>query len=211
MFKKILKKTLEIIPFVFLTLAVILILQIVISIRQEKTPTIFGYGLFLVVSPSMEDVIMTGDLILVNTRETVFDEQDIITFYKSSTPGSEIITHKIESIKTIDGVRYYTTKGVNNHTSNDWEIDFPEDRIIGKYVAKSGFLGDIYRMIFGGQLNFIYAIVILVFMMIAIMEIVNITKEVALHKQELLLKTQEELVEAELQRLRDEEEAQKKQ
>ncbi|MDD3957923.1 MAG: hypothetical protein PHO96_03470, partial [Candidatus Izemoplasmatales bacterium] len=61
------------------------------------------------------------------------------------------------------------------------------------------------------QLNFIYAIVILVFMMIAIMEIVNITKEVALHKQELLLKTQEELVEAELQRLRDEEEAQKKQ
>jgi hypothetical protein len=158
----------------------------------------------------MEDVIMTGDLILVNTRETVYDEHDIITFYKSSTPGSEIITHRIEAIKTIDGVRYYTTKGVNNLTSNAWEIDFTEDRIIGKYVAKSGFLGDIYRIIFGGKLNFIYAIVILVFMMIAIMEIVNITKEVALHKQELRLKTQEELVEAELQRLRDEEEAQKK-
>ncbi|MBN2696359.1 MAG: signal peptidase I [Bacilli bacterium] len=199
--KKIGSKIMQIIPFVFFLLSIILIVEIVVSLRQDKTPTIFGCGMFLVVSRSMEDKIMTGDLIFIDTKADEFFEGDIITFRQ---PGAEenIITHEIVDVKTIDGEIKYTTKGYNNYTSLDWEKDFDEEYIIGKYVSRSGFLGDIYRLVFTGGLNFVYAIVILVFMMIAIFEITNIAKEVSLHKQQQLLDEKNKLVEIELEKLR---------
>lgn len=200
--KKMSAKILQFLPFVFLFLAILLIVQIVISLKNEKTPTILGYGMFLVVSPSMEDVIMTGDLIFVNTKETEFIEGDIITFTRPDT-GNEIITHRIEDIIDSPEGKLYTTKGVNNDESLDWEIEFEEEYIIGKYVGKSGFLGDIYRAVFTGRLNFLYAILILIFLMIAILEIANIVKEVSLHKQNLLLDEKQKLIDQELKRMHE--------
>lgn len=199
--KKIGSKILQFLPFLFLILAILLIVQIVVSVRNEKTPTIFGYSMFLVVSPSMEDVIMTGDLIFVDTKADEFNVGDIISFRE---PGDEtnIITHEIIDIDYSSGVPKYTTKGVNNHDSLSWEIGFDGDQIIGKYVGKSGFLGDVYRILFTGGMNFIYAIVILVFMMIAIMEVNNIVKEVRLHKSKELSEARDKLVQEELEKLR---------
>ncbi|MGI6392738.1 MAG: signal peptidase I [Candidatus Izemoplasmatales bacterium] len=199
--KRIGLKILNFLPFLFLFLAIALIVQIVISLKNEKTPTIFGYGMFLVVSPSMEDVIMTGDLIFVNTATKDFNEEDIITFRQ---PGEEqnIITHQIIDIVETPTGKLYTTKGVNNFESLDWEIGFSEDHIIGKYVGKSTFLGKVYRLVFSGSVNFIYAIVILVFLMIAIVEVTNIVKEVALHKNRIVQESKEKMVQAELERLR---------
>lgn len=199
--KKIGRKILYFLPFLFLLLAIALIVQIVVSLKNERTPTIFGYGMFLVVSPSMEDVIMTGDLILVNTNAKEYFEEDIITFRQ---PGQEsnIITHKIVDIVDTPTGKLYTTKGVNNFESLEWEIGFTEDHIIGKYVGKSTFLGDVYRIVFTGSVNFIYAISILVFLMIAILEVTNIVKEVALHKNKLAQDDKEKLVAEELERLR---------
>lgn len=199
--KRIGLKILNFLPFLFLFLAIALIVQIVISLKNEKTPTIFGYGMFLVVSPSMEDVIMTGDLIFVNTATKDFNEEDIITFRQ---PGEEqnIITHQIIDIVETPTGRLYTTKGVNNFESLDWEIGFSEDHIIGKYVGKSTFLGKVYQIVFSGSVNFIYAIVILVFLMIAIVEVTNIVKEVALHKNRIIQESKEKMVQAELERLR---------
>lgn len=199
--KRIGLKILNFLPFLFLFLAIALIVQIVISLKNEKTPTIFGYGMFLVVSPSMEDVIMTGDLIFVNTATKDFNEEDIITFRQ---PGEEqnIITHQIIDIVETPTGRLYTTKGVNNFESLDWEIGFSEDHIIGKYVGKSTFLGKVYQIVFSGSVNFIYAIVILVFLMIAIVEVTNIVKEVALHKNRIIQESKEKMVQVELERLR---------
>ncbi|MDY0373739.1 MAG: signal peptidase I [Candidatus Izemoplasmatales bacterium] len=195
-------KLLNFLPFLFLFLAIALIVQIVVSLKNERTPTIFGYGMFLVVSPSMEDEIMTGDLIFVNTKATEFNEQDIITFHQ---PGEEsiIITHKIVNKVSTPTGYLYTTKGVNNPESLSWEIKFSGDYIIGKYVGKSAFLGDIYHSIFSGRLNFLYAIVVIVFMMIGILEIMNIVKEVTLHKQQALLQEKDRLVAEELEKLKE--------
>ncbi len=202
--KKIGSKILQILPFVFLGLAILLILQIVVSIRNEKTPSIMGYGMFVVESPSMENVIMTGDLIFIDTTANEFEVHDIISFHRSDNEQL-IITHEIIAIDVVDGENKYTTQGVNNDSSFDWEIGFDEDLIIGKYVGKSAFLGDVYNLLFKGEnsKNFIYAIVILVFMMIAIMEVTNIVKEVSLHKQEVLMEEKNKLVQIELEKLKE--------
>ncbi|MFA5467032.1 MAG: signal peptidase I [Candidatus Izemoplasmatales bacterium] len=194
-------KLLNFLPFLFLFLAIALIVQIVVSLKNERTPTIFGYGMFLVVSPSMEDEIMTGDLIFVNTKATEFNEQDIITFHQ---PGEEsiIITHKIVNKVSTPTGYLYTTKGVNNPESLEWEKDFTDDYIIGKYVGKSTFLGNVYRFVFTGRVNFIYAISILVFLMIAILEVTNIVKEVTLHKHKLAQDDKERMVQEELEKLK---------
>ncbi|MFA6792111.1 MAG: hypothetical protein WCR28_06725, partial [Candidatus Izemoplasmatales bacterium] len=131
-----------------------------------------------------------------------FNEQDIITFHQ---PGEEsiIITHKIVNKVSTPTGYLYTTKGVNNPESLSWEIKFSGDYIIGKYVGKSAFLGDIYHSIFSGRLNFLYAIVVIVFMMIGILEIMNIVKEVTLHKQQALLQEKDRLVAEELEKLKE--------
>jgi signal peptidase len=203
MAKKIGKRIWQVLPFLFLFMAIVLIVQIVIAIRNDRTPTIFGHGMFLVVSPSMEDEIMTGDLIFVNTHATEFDEGDIITFYRPDGEN-EIITHKIIKIDDTGVAPKYTTKGVNNPESLPWEIGFSEDYIIGKYVGKSAFLGDLYHSVFSGRLNFLYAIVVIVFLMIAILEVTNIVKEIALHKEKMLLEDKEKLVQEALAKLKSE-------
>ncbi|NLF48158.1 MAG: hypothetical protein GX582_00760, partial [Acholeplasmataceae bacterium] len=68
---------------------------------------------------------------------------------------------------------------------------------------KSAFLGDIYHSIFSGRLNFLYAIVVIIFMMIGILEIMNIVKEVTLHKQQALLQEKDRLVAEELEKLKE--------
>jgi len=202
MAKKIGKRIWQSLPFLFLFLAILLIVQIVIAVRNDRTPTIFGVGMFLVVSPSMEPEIMTGDLIFVNTKAQEFNEGDIITFYRPDGE-SEIITHKIMEVDKTGAEPKYTTKGVNNPESLSWEIKFSGDYIIGKYVGKSAFLGDIYHSIFSGRLNFLYAIVVIIFMMIGILEIMNIVKEVTLHKQQALLQEKDRLVAEELEKLKE--------
>ncbi|NLF49146.1 MAG: hypothetical protein GX582_05825, partial [Acholeplasmataceae bacterium] len=49
MAKKIGKRIWQSLPFLFLFLAILLIVQIVIAVRNDRTPTIFGVGMFLVV------------------------------------------------------------------------------------------------------------------------------------------------------------------
>lgn len=61
--KKLGRIIIELIPYLFFLIAFLLILDVVISLKNKQTPTLLGYGAAVVVSPSMEDTIMTGDLI----------------------------------------------------------------------------------------------------------------------------------------------------
>ncbi|MBU1145052.1 MAG: signal peptidase I [Firmicutes bacterium] len=203
MLKKTGKIILQVLPYLFFAMAIALILQIVVSIKNERTPTVFGYGMFLVVSPSMEDTIMTGDLIFVDTNETEYFKDDIITFHQ---PGDEsvYITHRIKSITVIDGVTYITTKGDNNQESLDWEINFDSSLVIGKYLSKSTFLGDIYYFVFSGGMNFLYAIAVLIFLMIAFTESLNIIKTLSQQKKQIFLEEKEKMIQDALEKLKSE-------
>jgi signal peptidase len=202
--KKILKRVANIIPYLILLIAFILIISVVSSIKKGETPSIFGRAVFLVVTPSMEDTIMVGDIIFVDTDPEGYHVGDIISFNKPDEDNI-VITHRIVEIEDIDGTKYYTTQGDNNFESLDWEIDFEEDQIIGKYTSKSGFIGKIYSTIYSGGISLVFIVIILVFVTIGVMEVISIVKTLSEAKATKSLEEEkQELVQIELERLRKE-------
>ncbi|MCK4551495.1 MAG: signal peptidase I [Tenericutes bacterium] len=206
--KKTLKKVLSIIPYLLLLISFILIIQVATSMRKGETPTLFGKAIFFVVSPSMEDTIIAGDIIFVNTNVDKYNVGDIITF-RQPTDTNIIITHRIIEIDIIYGVSYYTTLGDNNYESLDWEIDFTEDYIIGKYSSKSGFIGSIYQSVFSNGLNVIFIGIVLVFIVIGGMEVFNIINTLKQAKEKIVLEEKEKLIQEELEKLRKQKENRK--
>lgn len=206
--KKILRKIADIIPYILLLISFILIIQVATALKKGETPTLFGRAIFLVVTPSMEDTINVGDMIFVNTNETEFHVGDIITFYADidNNGKDEVVTHRIISVDTSTGVDLYTTRGDNNTLSNNWETDFTDDIIIGKYVGKSGFIGNIYEYLFANGINLIFIVIILVFIIIGAMEVFNIANTIAKAREQKAIEERDKLVEEELERLRKEQE-----
>lgn len=97
----------------------IILLTYTIAVRAAgKTPTVFGYSFSIVVTPSMEDVLPVGSVLL--SREIQPDEElavgDIITYH--GTVGSyagKRITHRVERVETDNaGEEVIITKGTNN-------------------------------------------------------------------------------------------------
>jgi len=201
--KKILKKILQALPFFFFALAFFLIIQVLVAVKNDRTPSLFGYSIFLVVSPSMEDTIMTGDIVFVDTSIKEYSVGDIITFHRPDDE-SVIITHRIISISELDGNLLITTQGDNNFESLDWEKNFTTDHIIGVYEGKSSFLGQIYQFIYTGGVSLIYGVVILAFLTIGVTEAISIVKALSKAKLEEDEKKKLELIEIEKERLRKE-------
>lgn len=207
-FSKVLKKIITILPYIFFAITLLLIIQIVIALSNKTTPSVFGYSVFSVESPSMEPQYMTGDLVFVKlVGADEINLQDVITFHRSDKPEI-IITHRVVSITEIDGKRFFTTLGDNNHgIINDWETNFSEELLIGKVTGKSVFLGNVYNGIVAGGINIVYGGAIFIFVIIGIAEIVNITKEIKLAKNKDIIEAKNKLVEEELSRLKVEEES----
>ncbi|MGD9761517.1 MAG: S26 family signal peptidase [Candidatus Izemoplasmatales bacterium] len=171
--KKILLKIINILPFVFVAMAMFLIVHLGLSLKKEQIPSVFNRAILYVKTPSMEDSIMAGDIIFVNVGDFEYDEEDIISFRKPDQQ-EVIITHRISRIDSITGL--ITTKGDNNPNSENWEINFSPDLIVGKYIGKSSVLGSVYEVIFVNSLNIVFLLMIIIFMLIGMIEIKNIVK-----------------------------------
>lgn len=163
-------KTLSVLSYLFLALAVALVLSLVIAFANNKTPTIFGIGMFVVLTPSMEETIMEGDMIFMDTRYDTLGEGDIIAFRRPDKPDV-VNTHRIIGIEETDDGLLITTKGDNNDDSLPWEIDFSEERVIGKYMGKSAFLGFLYTFFFQNRYGLIFGALVLVFIFLMVIEI----------------------------------------
>jgi signal peptidase I len=210
--RKIGKLIVQGLPYLFFLMAVVLILQIVLAIKDQRQPSVFGYSLSFVLTPSMEPTIDAGDLILSrNVDPSDLEVGDIVTFEATipngSTTRTERITHRIVAIDDTGGVLAFTTKGDNNPSSFSWELAIPEDKILSVYKGRSAFLGDVYQALFTGQnrFNYLYGIAILLFLLIGVTELMNIIREIGVHKKAELLKAQEAMIQEELRRLRGEE------
>ena len=121
-----------------LTLLLLLILAINISGLYQKfllkqTPVILGYSAAVVLTGSMEDEIMAGDIIITRL-ESKYCVNDIITF-KIDNPkyNGNTVTHRIvEETKDDNGNNAFITKGdANNIVDEDLVYN---DDIIGKVV-----------------------------------------------------------------------------
>lgn len=126
----------------------ILIVNVTMIIKSytnpEKYPTFAGYTMMIVLSPSMEDTIMTGDLIVVKTAEpddikgesaTGAQDGDIISFFDPDSEKQSVLTHRCVEVTTDkDGKLAFKTKGDNN-VSEDMSLA-PADNLIGTYITR---------------------------------------------------------------------------
>lgn len=127
---KVLKKILIIIIVLFLVLLLSFNLYnfVCIKILKQDLATINGYAILEVVSGSMEPTIHVGDMIVIDTKEKEFKEDDIITFYDEN---KAFVTHRIIKMLEDDQV---ITKGDNKNNSEDEPI--ATSSIVGKYLFK---------------------------------------------------------------------------
>ncbi|MGE4572247.1 MAG: signal peptidase I [Candidatus Izemoplasmatales bacterium] len=175
-----LKKILSYMPFVLLAITLLLIMQLGYSLANGEVPTIFGKSIAYVPTPSMEDEIMAGDMIIIDTRFDEVYEGDVVSFYANVDGKRVSITHRIQEING----DYFTTKGDNNDLIYDWETDINKENIIGVYRgSRSAFIGGIYGALFSSNFNILFLLIILIFVVIMVLEAINIIKQIQEHKQ----------------------------
>ena len=125
----------KIIKRIFITIVILLLVLIFLfnaytiyclKVLDKDLATINGYAVLEVVSGSMEPTIHIGDMIIIDTKETNFKENDIVTFYDVN--GS-FVTHRILSIEGEEMV----TKGDYNNTQDE---AMPLSSIVGKFVFR---------------------------------------------------------------------------
>ncbi|GAB6172786.1 signal peptidase I [Paradesulfitobacterium aromaticivorans] len=131
--KRFLKWTGNIITAVLL-LGLLLVTYFSISAKLSgEAPKVFGHELMTVLSGSMEPVIHTGSVIVVNPAVDISRLQvgDIITF-RSPEDKDKIITHRILSIEGVEASTRFTTKGDANNAEDPKPI--PVSNVVGKYA-----------------------------------------------------------------------------
>lgn len=123
-----LKKGIFIICTLLLTIILVINLYSFVSIKvfKQDVATIAGYSMLEVVSGSMEPTIHVGDMIIINTKDTNYEVDDIVTFYDVN---GAFVTHRIKSIEN----DMMVTKGDYN---DSYDEPLPLESIVGKYVFK---------------------------------------------------------------------------
>lgn len=119
--------------YVLLALLVVLAVYLVAMKALGKIPSVFGYSVLRVVSPSMEDTIPTGEYILIKkTDPASVKEGDIITFY-STDPAiyMQANTHRVVAVEQGESGLLFTTKGDHNPVEDDVKV--PQANLIGRY------------------------------------------------------------------------------
>lgn len=107
--------------------------------EPDKIPSVFGWKPFIVLSGSMEDNIMPGDLILTKEIDSLeLKVGDVISF---RTNKYTVITHRIIKIVEDEGERKYYTKGDNNDSADSEPVY--REQIEGIYRYRIPKLGNI--------------------------------------------------------------------
>lgn len=96
-----------------------------------------GYRSYLVQSGSMEPAIMTGDVIVIQSKGTYFIN-DVVTFQSSA---NRLVTHRIVAVEKDGHQNKYSTKGDANRSGDEDIIS--DSQIIGKVyfvIPRLGYL-----------------------------------------------------------------------
>jgi signal peptidase len=125
-----------------IVLCVILIPMLIINctliiksfINKDEVPNIGGVLPLIVLTDSMADEIMSGDIIICQQTdpETIVVGDDI-SFFDPAGNGTSIVTHRVIVIVEEDGQKYFRTKGINNNTED--RVLVPMDKLVGKYTG----------------------------------------------------------------------------
>jgi len=105
-------------------------------INKEEVPNVGGYFPLIVLSKSMQDEIMQGDMIICQTIDAEdVKPGDIISFFDpQDKKGSSIVTHRVLSIETVNGKLQFWTAGDNNPDPDTEPI--PAENLVGIYKSR---------------------------------------------------------------------------
>jgi len=142
----------------YLVLVVVSAYIFVSVVLPEKKMEIFHFDIYIIVSPSMEPVLNTDDLIIiVQADESDLEKGDIITFktYIPELGAENYVTHYIGDIQVIDNQTIYKTHGENtapgdydewiNSDSSVHEVIYTD--IVGEYSFKIPYVGVAFTLL----------------------------------------------------------------
>ena len=124
----------------------ILVVNITLIVKSytntEEVPKIGGYAPLIVLTGSMEDEIMSGDLIIVKQIDGKdVKVNDVIAFFDPDGNGTSILTHRVVEILEEDGTLSFRTKGDANNTED--RLPVSADKLVGIYVTRIGGAGNV--------------------------------------------------------------------
>ncbi len=176
MLKKIVRYLLNFLSVVII-LASLFILVSVVMVQPGKTPSVFGFSAFRVMTGSMAPTIPTGSLIVVRERDPAeIAVGDVITFYSRDPALAGVAnTHRVKAVAQQNGRRLFTTEGDANLIEDAYPVD--ERDVIGVVVFSSLFLGRLIKLL-SNPLVFVPLILV----PLVVILILNMVKTVRLTK-----------------------------
>ncbi|MBE6605021.1 MAG: signal peptidase I [Ruminococcaceae bacterium] len=171
MLRKLLGKAGSVLSTLLVAVEILVILFIVVSKMSGDAPSLFGYRMYVIISPSMEPEIEVGDIIISKDyKGGELAVGDVVTYLgtKGDVAG-KMITHKIVSING-DSI---VTKGTANLTA-DPAIDREEIISVMKYQPAA--LGAVYGVL-TSTAGFICLVLLPLGLMI-VSEVVNLVLEI---------------------------------
>ena len=96
-------------------------------VKKSKIPSVFGYSMLIVASPSMTGAIEAGDAIIIKNSDS-YAVGDVITYFPEDESFS--VTHRIVRM---EGDKFYTKGDANQSEDSDPVLI---EQIVGKVVVK---------------------------------------------------------------------------
>lgn len=96
-------------------------------VKKSKIPSVFGYSMLIVASPSMTGAIEAGDAIIIKNSDS-YAVGDVITYFPEGESFS--VTHRIVRM---EGDKFYTKGDANQSEDSDPVLI---EQIVGKVAVK---------------------------------------------------------------------------
>lgn len=96
-------------------------------VKKSKIPSVFGYSVLIVASPSMTGAIEAGDAIIIRKSDS-YAVGDVITYFPEDESFS--VTHRIVRM---EGDKFYTKGDANQSEDSDPVLI---EQIVGKVAVK---------------------------------------------------------------------------
>lgn len=96
-------------------------------VKKSKIPSVFGYSMLIVASPSMTGSIEAGDAIIIKKSDS-YAVGDVITYFPEDESFS--VTHRIVRM---EGDKFYTKGDANQSEDSDPVLI---EQIVGKVAVK---------------------------------------------------------------------------
>ena len=96
-------------------------------VKKSKIPSVFGYSMLIIASPSMTGAIEAGDAIIIKKSDS-YAVGDMITYFPADESFS--VTHRIVRM---EGDKFYTKGDANQSEDSDPVLI---EQIVGKVAVK---------------------------------------------------------------------------